>query len=135
VAATVYLDTSFLMLSAKFHIDVLSETARMLSSRTEFVVPLAVITELQGLARNRGASGRDARVAMKLIQGGNVKVISSKEIVDADEALIQASELANTVVATADAELRRKIRAAGKPVVFLREKAKLELEGIDAAYR
>ena len=130
---TVYLDTSFLMLSAKFHLDILSEAEKRLQGRVQFAVPKAVLTELKGLARSFGAPGRDARVALKLITERKIPYISAGES-DADSALIEASRLPNVIVATADLELRRKIRSAGKPVILFREKAKLELEGIEASY-
>ncbi len=131
--AAVYVDTSFLMLSAKFHIDVLSEAEKLLEGRVQFVVPTAVLAELKGLARSRGASGRDARVALGLIRERAIPDVTSKES-DADAALVEASRLPNVIVATADSYLRKKIRGAGRPVIFLREKAKLELEGIEASY-
>jgi len=134
VPATVYFDASFLMLSAKFHADVISDTETLLQGRVQFVVPAAVLAELKRLANGLGAQGRDARVALKLIQEKKIRSISSRGASNADSALIQASQLPKTIIATADQELRRKIRSAGKPVIFFREKAKLELEGIDAAY-
>jgi len=133
VPVTVYLDTSFLMLSAKFHLDILSEAEKLLQGRVQFAVPEAVLTELKRLARSLGAPGRDARVALKLIKERMIPNVSREEP-DADKALIEASRLPNAIVATADLELRRKIRSAGKPVILFREKAKLELEGIEASY-
>jgi len=127
------LDTSFLMLSAKFHVDILSEAEKLLQGRVQFAVPEAVLTELKGLARSLGAPGRDARVALKLIKERRISDVLAGES-DADTALIEASRLPNVIVATADLELRRKIRGAGKPVILFREKAKLELEGIEASY-
>jgi len=134
VAVTVYLDTSFLMLSAKFHVDIVSETEELLQGRAEFTVPAAAVRELERLARGRGAPGRDARVALALIRKGKIRCVPSREPLNADTALTEASQLPNVIVATADLELRRKIRSAGKPVIFFREKAKLELEGIEPGY-
>lgn len=134
MAATVYLDASFLMLSAKFHVDIISETERLLQGRVKFVVPTAVLTELERLAENFGAPGRDARVALALIQKRKIACVRSKKPFNADTALIEASQLSKVIVATADHGLRGKIRNAGKPVIFFREKAKLELEGIEAGY-
>ncbi len=133
MAATVYLDASFLMLSAKFHVDVVSKAERLLQRRTEFAVPAAVMTELERLAKGAGATGRDARVALAFIRKRKIRCAPSS-MSDADAALMEASQLPNVIIATADAELRRKIRHTGKPVILFREKAKLELEGIEAGY-
>ena len=134
MTVTVYLDTSFLMLSAKFHIDVISETERLLRQTVAFVVPAAIVRELKALSRDGGGSGRDARVALELIDGRNIRIVASDQDVDADNTLVKASQLQKVLVATADNQLRKKIRAAKKPVIFFREKAKLELEGIEAGY-
>jgi len=134
VAVTVYLDASFLMLSAKFHVDIVSESKRLLAGRVQFAVPAPVLSELKGLAGNRGAAGRDARVALSIVREKKIPRVLSTSGSDADAALIEASRLPNTIIATADLELRRKIRNTGKPVMIFREKAKLELEGIEPAY-
>jgi rRNA-processing protein FCF1 len=134
VPVTVYLDTSFLMLSAKFHTDVLSEAEALLGGRVGFAVPAPVLAELRKLSKRRGASGRDARIALNLIHERSIPCLSSSKGSQADQALIEASKLPKSIVATADLGLRRKVRSLGKPVILFREKAKLELEGIEAAY-
>ncbi len=128
------MDASFLMLSAKFHVDVVSKAEQLLQRRTEFAVPAAVVIELERLAKGVGAPGRDARVALAFIRKGKIRCVRSRTPSKADTALIEASQLPNVIVATADLDLRRKIRRAGKPVIFFREKAKLELEGIEPGY-
>jgi rRNA-processing protein FCF1 len=134
VPVTICFDTSFLMLAAKFHLDVISETERLLQRKIQFSVPDIVVGELERLARTPGPSGRDARVALELISARKIQCISSVERSNADKALIEASGHANVIVATADLDLRRMIRDAGKPVIIFREKAKLELDGIEPSY-
>ena len=131
---TVCFDTSFLMLAAKFHLDVISETERLLKRKIQFSVPDIVVGELERLARNPGLPGRDARVALELISARKIHRVSSVERSSADKALIEASGQSNVIVATADLDLRRMIRDAGKPVIIFREKAKLELDGIEPSY-
>lgn len=131
---TVCFDASFLMLAAKFHIDVISETERLLQRKIQFSVPDIVVGELEGLARRPGAAGRDARVALELISARKIRRIQSKEQSNADKALIEASAQPSVIVATADLDLREVIRDRGKPVIIFREKAKLELDGIEPGY-
>jgi rRNA-processing protein FCF1 len=134
VPVTVCFDASFLMLAAKFHIDVISETERLLQRKIQFSVPDIVVGELEGLARRPGAAGRDARVALELISARKIRRIQSKEQSNADKALIEASGQPSVIVATADLDLREVIRDRGKPVIIFREKAKLELDGIEPGY-
>jgi len=134
VPVTVCFDTSFLMLAAKFHLDVVSATERLLQRKIQFGIPDVVVGELERLARTPGSSGRDARVALELTSMRKIHHISLVERSNADKALIEASRLPNVIVATADLDLRRMIRDAGKPVIIFREKAKLELDGIEPSY-
>jgi rRNA-processing protein FCF1 len=134
VPVTVCFDASFLMLAAKFHIDVISETERLLQRRIQFSVLDIVVGELKGLARRPSAAGRDARVALQLISTRKIHRVASDEQSNADKALIEASGQPGIIVATADLELRRAIRDRGKPVIILREKAKFELDGIEPSY-
>jgi rRNA-processing protein FCF1 len=134
VPVTVCFDASFLMLAAKFHIDVISETERLLQRRIQFSILDIVVGELEGLARKPGAAGRDARVALELISTRKIHRATSEEQSNADKALMEASGQPDIIVATADLELRRAIRDRGKPVIIFREKAKLELDGIEPSY-
>jgi rRNA-processing protein FCF1 len=134
VPVTVCFDASFLMLAAKFHIDIVSETERLLQRQIQLSVPDIVVGELEGLARRPGAAGRDARVALELISTRKIHRVSSVEQSNADKALLEASGHASVIVATADLDLRRMIRDRGKPVIIFREKAKLELDGIEPSY-
>jgi rRNA-processing protein FCF1 len=122
------------MLAAKFHVDVVSETERLLQRKVEFTVPNVVIAELKRLAKGPGTAGRDARVALELVSSRRILCISTGEGRNADKALIEASRQPDIIVATADLSLRRIIRDGQKPVIFFREKAKLELNGIEAGY-
>ena len=122
------------MMAAKFHIDVVSEAERVMEKRVEFTVPEVVMGELERLAKRPGIQGRNARIALKLVSVRNIQTILTDERSNADKALIEASRHPNTIVATADLGLRRAIRNDQKPVIFLREKAKLELDGIEASY-
>ena len=131
---TVCFDASFLMLAAKFHLDVISETERLLQKRIQFSVLDVVVGELDGLARRPGPAGRDARVALELISTHKIRRVPSEGQSNADRALIEASAHPGIIVATADLDVRRTIRDRGKPVIIFREKAKLELDGIEPSY-
>jgi rRNA-processing protein FCF1 len=122
------------MLAAKFHLDVVSEVERLLQRRVQFVVLDVVVAELERLAKSPGRSGGDARVALELISVRHMHRIRSAEQSIADKALIEASRDPGMIVATADLGLRSAIRDADKPVIFFREKAKLELDGIEPRY-
>ena len=60
-----------------------------------------------------------------LIQLDRNKVSSDK----VDEIILQLSAESGIVVATNDRELRKKLRAQKTPIIFLRKKAYLAIEG------
>jgi rRNA-processing protein FCF1 len=51
-----------------------------------------------------------------------------------DDAIVKASQKLGAIVATTDIELKKRLRSINVPVVYLREKSKLEVEGIEPAY-
>ncbi len=47
---------------------------------------------------------------------------------------MKASQKLGALVATTDIELRKKLRNINIPVVYLRDKSKLEVDGVEPAY-
>jgi rRNA-processing protein FCF1 len=47
---------------------------------------------------------------------------------------VKAAKKLGAVVATSDIELKKRLRDINIPVVYLRDKSKLEVEGIEPAY-
>jgi len=119
-------DTSFLMIPGSFKIDIFEETARVLGTKFEILVPSPVMAELKRLAARGSPRERSAaKVALDLIK--NMKVIHREG--KADEVLIELANGKNVVTATTDSELRRRLRKRGKPVIFLRERSHLMVDG------
>lgn len=51
-----------------------------------------------------------------------------------DDAIVKASQKLSVVVATNDIELKNRLKLLKVPVVYLRDKSKLEVDGIEPAY-
>jgi len=51
-----------------------------------------------------------------------------------DDAIVKASQKLGAVVATTDIALKKRLRDINVPVVYLRDKSKLEVDGIEPAY-
>ncbi len=115
----VLLDTNMILTPFEMNIDITSELHRVLPGKIELITLSPVVEELK--KKKRG-------VGIKLIKSLNLKVIPA--IGNADEAIFgYAIKNPGVVVATNDDALKRKLREKGVPVVIVRGKQKLELEG------
>jgi rRNA-processing protein FCF1 len=110
----------------EFSVDWEKELARLLDAY-EIVVPLAVIQELKVLSTRRtGETQRHANAALTYAQ--RYKTIET-QAASADEAVMEAAIKVQGVVFTNDAALRHRLRDEGIPVLLLRGRKKLALDG------
>jgi len=127
----VVLDTNILTVPAQFGVDVFAETERILERNIKFVVLTSVIKELE---RNHDIAVRTEkikfRIALDLVERCTVveldEQIKSKPV---DDQVLEYAFSRNGVIATNDRQLRERALARGVPVLFLRGKKRLELQG------
>jgi rRNA-processing protein FCF1 len=130
----VILDSNFLMIPFQFKIDIFQEIEYLLQKKVDFVVPSAVKAELTGISSRGGEGAPEASLALQLASRCRVVdvVLESQESVD--DAIVKASQKLGALVATTDIDLKKRLRDINVPVVYLREKSKLEVEGVEPAY-
>lgn len=115
---------------------------RKVTEGMELGVMNLTVEELRTIQRkNKGKKGRAADLALELIEKMEIqklpidretltKTNKKREIRDFyDRALLIAAEKYDAAVATADLALKKKLRAHGIPVVFLRGGKKFSIEG------
>jgi uncharacterized protein len=115
------------MIAAQFHLDVLGELEKFLPSY-RLCVPSFVIRELEAIKkRSKGKKRTSAAVALKIACSSPIIILDipllEKELVD--DALIRIS----SVLCTNDRDLRRKARDEKIPVVYLRQKRYMAVDG------
>lgn len=123
---TVLMDANALMIPFQFHVNVEAEVERVITGGYEIKVPSSVIEELEDLTEE--LSGQDqwaAKMALKL--AGNFTEIDTDE--RGDPGILELAGSEDAVVVTNDRLLRARLRAKDIPVLFLRSKAYLALEG------
>ncbi len=125
------LDTNFLTVPAQFGVDVFSEAERVLERRVEFVLLDSVIEEIKSkLERASRTETRIFRVALDLAERCTiVRTDSSLKGTPVDDQLLKYTKSVNGVLATNDRELRERATSQGMPVLLLRGKKYLALEG------
>ncbi len=117
----VILDTSILMLLYN-GVQVFDEIEELLLSRPECIVPQSVVEELERIAESSDKTlhqRRAARLALDTLAKKRCRVVETD--LPADDAIIElATRLRDAIVATADNELRRRLRELGLPNIYYR---------------
>ncbi|WP_407463457.1 PIN domain-containing protein [Methanobrevibacter sp.] len=123
----VFIDTNFFMIPFQFNIDILEEFKRILPNY-KLVTTNFVLNELNGLKNNsKGKVRLAAGLGLKIAQSDEIEVrnIPLNDGESVDDALIRISK----VLATNDANLRKKAKKKGIALVILRQKKYLAVEG------
>jgi len=130
VTLKVILDSNFLFIPAKFQIDVFEDLAKLLNQRFEPVLLSSIYQELKTMAE-KGAPSRRRQTSLALKLAEKCKKIDVEKHLEEtnDDVILRIATLWKSPVATNDRKLRRKLRARAIPVIYLRSKNRLELEG------
>jgi len=127
----VVLDTNILTVPAQFGVDIFAETERVLERSIEFVVLKSVVKELE---RNLESAVRTERykfrTALDFVERCNLveldEISRNKPV---DDQVLEYAYSAGGVIATNDRDLKEQALARGVPVLFMRGKKRLELQG------
>lgn len=128
--ATVVLDTNFLLVPIRFGVDVFIEAERALNQIVEPAVTSGVLGELEQLRRG-AAPGFERELDFALSLASRCRLIEHDlmEGETVDDSLVRIASAGGYVVATTDAELKKKLRRSGVKVLILRQKRYLQLVG------
>jgi rRNA-processing protein FCF1 len=127
----VILDTNFLTIPAQFGVDVFSEAERVLERSVEFILLESVVDEIKAKLEKSGKTeSRMFRIALDLTERCKVVEIeqSMKDSL-VDDQLLEYAVSVGGILATNDRELRERAADRGVPVLILRGKKHLELQG------
>ena len=130
MALKVILDSNFLLIPSEFKIDIFESMMNLLNQRYEPTILSSTLHELQTIGEKGPPKLRkQAQIALKLAERCQmVKVERSKDETN-DDVIIRIAVEWRSPVATSDRELRKRLRNQNIPVIFLRGKNRLELEG------
>lgn len=125
-------DTNFLLVPGQFGVDIVGELQRILDVNFEIAIPNVVLNELDLIERK--VKGRDlmaVRMAKKLAEKFITLEIGRFGEKPIDQQILEfALNMPNVIVCTNDKALKKRLRENGIPVIYLRQKKILELEGI-----
>jgi rRNA-processing protein FCF1 len=134
------------MIPFQFNLDVFQEIEFLLQKKVDFIVPSAVKSELTSITSRGGEGAPEASLALQLASKCRVVEVALAPGETVDDAIVKASQKLRAVVATTDIALKKRLRDPESsasleeghwhpvPVIFLRDKSKLEIEGLDREY-
>lgn len=126
----IILDTNFITIPADFPVDIFSEAENILERKLEFILLSSVVQEIKTKLSQRKSRDKKFRIAKALIKQCSIVVVNeSMSKLAVDNQLLEYTSTVNGILATNDRELRRRARKKGIPVLFLRGKKRLVVEG------
>ena len=130
----VIMDSNALFVPLQFNIDVLSDLEILLKKRFEMILLSPVKRELEILAAEGGLKiHRMAVFALKFAEKCRYVAVNSKAK-SVDDVILEVASRWNTPVFTNDSQLRKRLRDISVPVIYVRQKSRLEIEGMTQSY-
>jgi len=121
----IILDTNFLTIPYQFKIDIFEEIDRIVEEEYELVTLDIIVEELKKLTKTKSKDAIAAKIALELIKKRNVKIINTKDK-NVDNIIVDISDK-NTIVATNDKILRKKLKDKNVKTLYLRSRKHLEM--------
>jgi rRNA-processing protein FCF1 len=127
----VIVDSNALFVPLQFRIDVFSELERLLNRRFELVLLSAVKRELEILAETGAPKmRRDACYALKFAERCRLVEVKASASALTDDVIVAVAREWGAAVFTNDKVLRKRLRDISVPVIYVRQKSRLEIDGI-----
>jgi rRNA-processing protein FCF1 len=128
----VIMDSNALFAPLQFKIDIFDELERILNRRFELILLSSVKCELQILAENGSPKTRRmADYALKLAENFRyVRVDDEASAQDVDDMIVRTAAEWKVPVFTNDVQLRHRLRDISVPVIYVRQKSRLEIDGM-----
>ena len=127
----VILDSNALLVPLQFKIDVFSDLERLLNRSFEVILLSPVKRELEALARKGSPKMRkNASYALKLAKKCRYVEVDFPASELTDDVIVKIAEEWKSPVFTNDRKLRQRLRDISVPVIYVRQKSRLEIDGM-----
>jgi len=130
-ALKVILDSNALFVPLESKIDVFAETKRLLNRNLDFVLLSPVKHELELLAtKDSPKIRREALYALKIAEKCKYVAVDKYEKLSTDDVIVEVAKAWNSPVFTNDRQLRKRLRDISVPVIYVRQKSRLDVDGL-----
>jgi rRNA-processing protein FCF1 len=127
----VLIDTNALFVPLQFKIDIFAELERLLGKNFVPILLSPVKKELQTLSKQSSPKIRkDTTFALGLAKKCKYVRIRIKTNESTDDAIARIAQQWNAPVVTNDKLLKKRLRDISVPVIYVREKSRLEIDGM-----
>ncbi|MEM2105355.1 MAG: hypothetical protein QXV21_02650 [Candidatus Bathyarchaeia archaeon] len=125
----VILDSNALFVPFQFKIDIFEELKNLLKANIEPVILPSVKRELEKLA-DQGTPSMRKKASYALQLAEKCKLIeTSVKTISPDDDIVEISSKWKIPVFTNDRMLRKRLRNISVPVIYVRQKSRLEIDG------
>ena len=126
----VIFDSNFFFIPGQFQLDIFEEMANLLNRSFDPLLLSSTKKELKRLAEEGSPKTRQqASLGLKLAERCRVVNVERSPKETHDDVIVRLAAKWKCPVATNDQELRKRLRKLGVPVIFLRQRRRLESEG------
>jgi rRNA-processing protein FCF1 len=127
----IILDSNALFTPLELKIDIFEELQRLLNRNIDCIVIYPVKAELEMLANKKSFKlRRQANFALKIVDKCKIVQVNVPDKTTTDEAIVKVAKDWNVPVFTNDRQLRKKLRDISLPVIYVRQKSRLEIDGL-----
>lgn len=125
------LDSNALFVPLEFKIDIFEEVRRLLNRNVEFILLSTVKRELEMLAEKDSPKTRkEAFFALKLAEKCKLVAVPDDKNLTVDDSILCIAKKWGSPVFTNDKQLKQKLRDISIPVVYVRQKSRLDIDGL-----
>ena len=126
----VLLDTNFLFIPLRHKVDIFKEIEELMGPNTKIYILKATLKELDYLKQNAKPSLlKEIEYAEKLTKNCIIHETQQHDNETTDDTILRTAIEQKIPVATNDKELRKRLKQEKIPVIFLRQRAYLDMEG------
>ena len=130
-ALKIILDSNALFIPLEFKIDIFSEVKLLINRSVSFVLLSSVKHELELLAtKDSPKIRREAAYALKLAEKCQYVTVDNDKKLRTDDIIVKVAKSWNSPVFTNDSQLRRRLRDISVPVIYVRQKSRIEIDGL-----
>jgi len=127
----VILDSNALFVPLQFKIDIFSDLKRLLNRNFELILLSSVKRELKTLAEKGSPKMRkNASYALQLAEKCKYIKVDDLASTPTDDVIVKVAKEWGSPVFTNDRELRKRLKDISVPVIYVRQKSHLEIDGM-----
>ena len=126
----IILDANALFVPIQFKIDIFEELKTLLNVNFEPILLSPIRRELEKIAEKGSPKMRkNASYALTLTERCRLFEVNEKFVGSPDDVVVQMAQEWNCPVFTNDRGLRKRLRNINVPVIYVRQKSRLEIDG------